>query len=232
MNSPSHYSKEQLLLDLSHELCSPITRIKVALELDNEKSKDYIRKNINDLEAVISILLESARLDNAESDLSVKRTDITQLIFDVMKKYENINPGIHFCVNSKKKTMLNIDSNRIEMVLKNIFENALKFSSFQKRPVEISVEGEDDGATHIHVRDFGCGIAQEEMGLIFEPFYRVDKSRSRDSGGHGLGLSLCKKIMDAHRGEIRVSHSSEQGTLFTLIFNPSVRDERITRKRL
>jgi two-component system phosphate regulon sensor histidine kinase PhoR len=84
-------------------------------------------------------------------------------------------------------------------------------------PVEVRIEANDHRAT-VSVRDSGPGIPPEEQALIFEPFYRVDKSRARATGGYGLGLSLVKKIMTAHHGDIAVSSESGKGSTFTLIF--------------
>jgi signal transduction histidine kinase len=70
----------------------------------------------------------------------------------------------------------------------------------------------------IRITDFGIGIPEEELAHIFEPFYRVDKSRAKDTGGFGLGLSLCKTIMEAHDGKIEVQSKPEEGTTVSLFF--------------
>jgi signal transduction histidine kinase len=214
-------AKEQLLLDVSHELRSPITRMKVALELDDEKSKDQIKKNIRDLEVMIAELLESARLDTPQGGLVLAPANVSTVIEKVTGKFKDEKPGI-LVKEIPEALMLQIDQARVETVLKNILENALKYSHHQKHRVEISVpppvETQDAEHVYLQVRDYGYGIPEEECSLIFEPFYRIDKSRVRETGGYGLGLALCKKIMLAHRGSIEVTSSEKTGTVFTLKF--------------
>jgi signal transduction histidine kinase len=96
-------------------------------------------------------------------------------------------------------------------VIQNLIENALKFSDKQKKPVEIGllVSGEK---IVLRVHDFGVGIPEEDHEKVFEPFYRVDKSRTKETGGYGLGLSLCREIMRAHGGNISLESQLEQGT--------------------
>jgi signal transduction histidine kinase len=108
----------------------------------------------------------------------------------------------------------------------NVVENALKYSSNQKRPVEVKLERSGKGV-EVAIRDHGDGIPKAEQGKVFEPFYRVDKSRTKATGGYGLGLSLCKEIMLAHSGDIRLKSSVGKGTEIRLIF-PKVanKDER------
>ncbi len=218
-------SKEQLLLDVSHELRSPITRIKVALALDTEKSRSHIIKNINDLETMINELLESARLDTPQGSLRIQEANICDLIHHIVPNFKDEKPGIIFH-DPGKEILLLVDPQKIEMVIKNLCENALKYSAEQSRPVEVHVHEQSDKKVLVVVKDYGNGIPKEEMELIFEPFYRTDKSRIRPSaGGYGLGLSLSKKIMDAHKGEILVSSSTMEGTTFTLIFHPHTSNE-------
>jgi len=105
----------------------------------------------------------------------------------------------------------------LKTVFQNVLENALKYSANQKKPVEIRLE-EGDGRTQVSFQDFGAGIPQEEQEKVFEPFYRVDKSRAKDTGGYGLGLSLCREIMQAHGGEISLESEPGKGTKVLLKF--------------
>jgi signal transduction histidine kinase len=97
---------------------------------------------------------------------------------------------------------------------KNLIENAIKYSANQNRPVEVEVSDVDSIIARITIKDFGIGIPKEDLPLIFEPFYRVDRSRVRETGGYGLGLSLCKKIVTAHSGHITVESEVGVGTSF------------------
>jgi signal transduction histidine kinase len=102
-------------------------------------------------------------------------------------------------------------------VLKNVLDNAVKYSFKTSQPVEISMEFRHP-CWMIQIRDHGVGIPEDELPYIFEPFYRVDKSRSKDTGGYGLGLSLCKTVMEAHQGKIEVESSPDRGTAVSLFF--------------
>jgi signal transduction histidine kinase len=115
------------------------------------------------------------------------------------------------------KMEIKADQARARTALQNVVENALKYSTSQKKPVEISLEKED-GGFQVTVQDFGVGIPPEEQERVFEPFYRVDKSRTKETGGYGLGLSLCREIMRAHGGEISLESSAEKGTRVFLFF--------------
>ncbi len=215
-------SREQLLLDVSHELRSPITRLKVALELDDELSKEQVHKSIRDLEIMIAELLESARLDAASGGLSLQETGVDALVQEVAAKLAGTRPGVVVqSVNPQLK--FSVDPKRIEIALKNVLENAITHSRHQERPVEVSVGSDaESGDVVIAVRDHGHGIPVGERTAIFEPFYRVDKSRVRETGGYGLGLALCRKIMAAHGGTIEVTDSGPRGTTFTFRFKRRV----------
>ena len=95
--------------------------------------------------------------------------------------------------------------------------NAFKYCEPESDPVKISLERRASDVI-VRIEDNGIGIPPEELSHIFEPFYRVDKSRSKDTGGYGLGLSLCKTIMEAHEGKIEVQSKPEEGTTVSLFF--------------
>ena len=99
----------------------------------------------------------------------------------------------------------------------NILTNAVRFSDPDDKPVMISVIKQAD-FTVVRILDHGIGIPSDELPFIFEPFYRVDKSRSKDTGGYGLGLSLCKTIMEAHGGKIELESQPGVGTTVSLFF--------------
>ena len=212
-------SKEQLLLDVSHEFRSPLTRIKVALEFfpDSTVKKD-VRDDVDELEKMVSEILETARLDSEYGHLNLKEVKIDQLLQQTLQGFNHQLADFH--LHPMPPTApLSLDVERIAIVLRNLLNNALKFSSSSSKPVEVSLQ-QDDSRVVLHIKNFGTVIPQEEMPYIFEPFYRVDKSRSKETGGYGLGLHLCQKIMEAHGGRIEVSSSLSGGTTFSLYFKP------------
>jgi len=92
-----------------------------------------------------------------------------------------------------------------------------KFSSPESKPIEISIASDNHSVT-VQIKDDGISIPEQDLPKIFEPFYRVDRSRSKDTGGYGLGLTLCKKIMEAHAGRIEISNNEKGGVMVQLVF--------------
>ncbi len=142
--------------------------------------------------------------------------DIVDLIARNAALFTSHSPGIHID-DLPEKIILCADPKQVKTVLKNIFTNALKYSEKEGPPINVSVTKQPN-QVEIAISDSGDGIPNEELSHIFESFYRVDKSRSKQTGGYGLGLSLCKTIMDAHSGKIHVNSTEGIGTTVTLVF--------------
>ncbi len=211
------HSKDQLLLDVSHELRSPLTRLKVALEMTpDSEMKDSMLQDAAEMETMLTEILETQRLRNGNGKLSLEEVDLSELAGELAPKYKNRKPGLRLVFHGSLKVQA--DRNRIKTVFQNLVENGLKYSDKQKKPVEIAGE-KKEGRVFITVRDFGVGIPPQDQEKIFEPFYRVDKSRTKETGGYGLGLSLCREIMIAHGGEITIQSQPGQGTVFSLAFS-------------
>ena len=211
-------SKEQLLSDVSHELRSPLTRIKVALEFVPEgQTKESIAEDLADVEKMITEILETERLNSDHGKLYLKQTNASEIIKQIALDFQNKSPGIKLA-SVPEEFFLAIDTARFKTVLKNVLENAIKYSMPESNPVEISIVDEEKSVV-IRIKDYGQGIHREELPYIFEPFYRIDKSRSKETGGYGLGMSLCKKIMEAHGGSIEINSELNKGTTVFLRFN-------------
>ena len=211
------HAKEQLLLDVSHEIRSPLTRIKVALEfVPDGNTKKSIREDLSEVEKMIMEILETERLNSDHGKLYLKKANVSVIIKEVLQDFQNRSPGVKL-TSVPKGVFLNIDIDRIKTVLKNVIENSLKYSKPESQPVEISID-EEEKAVVIRIKDYGSGIPKEELPYIFEPFYRIDKSRSKETGGYGLGMSLCKKIMEAHGGTIEINSELNIGTTVFLSF--------------
>jgi signal transduction histidine kinase len=204
-------SRDQLLLDVSHELRSPLTRIKVSLEfLKKDDIRASISDDINEIEAMVTEILESERIDSRHGRLEKKSTDIIVLIKNLEQEYKDVKPGITLSPGSGS-IIIDADEERLRIAFKNIIDNALKYSTGTSSPVEISVS-EDGKNIIITFKDSGIGIEKEHLPYIFEPFYRVDRSRSKKTGGYGLGMSLCKKIIESHGGAISIESAAGKGT--------------------
>jgi signal transduction histidine kinase len=209
-------ARDQLLLDVSHELRSPVTRMKVALELlaDGEQ-KNGLAADVAEMDRLIAELLELERLRDARG-IRPALQDLMPLLRDVAESFQMRPPGVHI-VSTCQEVQVDIDGERLRTVLRNLLENAAKYSLPTSRPIEISASQSADGVV-IRVTDDGVGIPEGDVERVFEPFFRVDRSRSKNSGGYGLGLSICKRVMEAHGGIIAVERQAGRGTSFILTF--------------
>ena len=211
------HAKEQLLLGVSHELRSPLTRIKLAIEfLPESKTRNLLSADVREMEKMVSEILEAARIRSGHHRLTLKPVNIVDLIKETTEVLKNQPPGI-VTENLPSEVMVPGDSEKIKTVLKNILNNALTYSASSDKPVTVSLE-QNMSTVVIHIKDRGIGIPNKELPFIFEPFYRVDKSRCKDTGGYGLGLNLCKTIMEAHNGKIGIDSEPGKGTVVSLFF--------------
>ncbi len=203
-------AKRQLLLAISHELRSPLTRTRVAAEmLDENNNKTQIISDINEMEALIEKLMETERLSSRHTKLLKVSCDISALINDVVQTWHE-HTGIVIHV-PKVNTVLEIDITRIKLLLKNLLDNAVAHTPENAQPPEINIEVKNNQAV-ITVIDHGIGIGSEHVPKLTEPFYRVDPSRQRETGGYGLGLYLCKMIAEAHDGQLEIKSDVGVGT--------------------
>ncbi|MCX5882720.1 MAG: ATP-binding protein [Deltaproteobacteria bacterium] len=210
--------RERLLVDVSHELRTPLTRIRLALEMpssDWETIRDSIAEDVRELDGMIEELLESSRLDTVHGQLKKERVACNALIESVAGGFEEENMRLRFKPRESAGLYWVVDVARMKILLKNLIENALKHSSGDSDPVEISV-AINGNWVDLLVCDHGQGVPESEKERIFEAFYRIDGSRSRETGGVGIGLSLCRKIAAAHEGSIHVEDAPGGGACFVV----------------
>jgi len=203
--------KKQLLYDVSHELRSPLTRIKIALEMiPRSTSKTDIMHDVKEMEIMIDELLENARLELAPAAVVHQRIDIVALLRELTEQYQSVGNAVEI-ESGLNELILDGNQELLRKVFRNIIENAIKYSASSNIPVRITINQADRHA-QIAVIDQGCGIDEKSISQIFEPFYRADFSRTRDTGGYGLGLYICKRIIDSHKGTIHVQSVAGKGT--------------------
>ena len=208
------HSKEQLLLDVSHELRSPLTRLKVQLEfLKDTEMRDSLGSDVAEIEAMVTSILESARMRHADSVLNLESVDMGELVRSILADFADIRPGVAVGVLADVSVV--VDPEKIKTVLRNLLENALKHTPEDGPKVSIAMTAWPN-SIKVVVEDRGEGIPAEALPHLFEPFYRPDVSRSRKTGGYGLGLGLCKAIVDAHGGSIDLVSSPGEGTTVTV----------------
>ena len=226
-----HYrlERQDFLAEISHELRTPITYIREyanilragAIQDEEEKEKflDYIFDASNRLYHLSDDLFELVQLDQTNYRIQKESVNLIALIQQAVDEFKLgfAEAEITLQWNPPKKRTINgfIDPVRISQVLVNLLENAKKYTPAGGH-VEIKVS-ELPYAIEVTVSDTGIGIPEENIHQIWQRFYRVEKSRSRAHGGAGLGLSICKRIVELHDGSIRVQSRPGRGSIFTVL---------------
>jgi signal transduction histidine kinase len=207
-------ARDQLLLDVSHELRSPLTRLKVALELvGGAEMKSRMAADVAEMEIMIGELLELERLRDG-SGIKTMRQNVVPLLHDVARNFHDRPPTVSVAPGPTE-IVVDIDADRIRTVIGNLLENAVKYSPADSRPVELSAT-QNGRNVAIRVTDDGPGIPESDVANLFEPFFRVDRSRSKKTGGYGLGLSISKRIVEAHGGTLAAENNATRGASFVV----------------
>ena len=221
--------QKDFISNVSHELKTPLTNIKgytIALEesIENkdENVKNFfkiINSNINKIDNLIYDFLNYSKYEGFKIlNLSYIKAEelINETLFGLTLLINNKNAKIHTnFMLFDENNYIYIDVEKIKLVMKNLIENALIYSS--KKP-EINIEIlEDESSYMFKISDNGLGISEEERDKIFEKFYRVDKSRPMNFSGSGLGLSIVKEIIHNYNGEIKLTSESGSGSTFSII---------------
>lgn len=204
-------AKRQLMLAISHELRSPLTRSKVALAmLEDERTRENILEDMEEMERLITDILESEALNTRHAILRREPVNIGELIESVIEvdfahSKERLSSEVEDGI-----PLVTLDTTRIRLLLRNLIDNALRYNPEDGQPVLVSA-CLDEGKLDIRVQDHGPGIPEEHLAQVTEPFYRADPARSRATGGFGLGLYLCRRIVEAHGGTLNMQSASGQG---------------------
>ncbi|KHK01032.1 HAMP domain-containing sensor histidine kinase [Desulfovibrio sp. TomC] len=208
-------AQKRLLIDVGHELRTPITRLKLALELlpDRERA-EAMREDVDDMEVMVVSILESARLRHEVRSVHAAPVDLVELTGVIAARYADTLPGVTVDLPGEPVWVM-ADGEKLAMVVRNLLDNACKYSRGGDAPIAVALAGEREWVV-LTVADHGPGIPAEALPHIFEPFYRVDASRTRDTGGFGLGLSLCQAIVRAHGGRIAATNGREAGLTVTV----------------
>ncbi|PLX04058.1 MAG: two-component sensor histidine kinase, partial [Marinilabiliales bacterium] len=186
----------------------------------NRKYLEKTEKSINRMITIVKDLETISRLEHGVLTLQQTNFDIFQVSTDIVESLEDRarKKGIKivFKEGSNKKTMVHADPDRIRQVITNLIVNAINYGK-EKGYVRIAFYDMEENIM-IEIKDDGIGISEEHLPRLFERFYRVDKSRSMQSGGTGLGLAIVKHIIEAHKQTINIRSSSGVGTTiaFTL----------------
>ncbi len=201
--------RERLLADVSHELRSPITRMKVALELmpDGDK-RDALARDLKEMENLIAVLLEREALRSRADRLDREEVALDALAGEVAAAFAEEGPGVELV--SDKAVRIHADPAMLKLLIQNLVDNAVKFSRPDSQPVAITLESEEDRVV-LRVADDGIGIPAGSEERLFEPFVKLDPSRGH-AAGYGIGLNLCQRIVQLHGGTIRLLPRDPRGT--------------------
>ncbi len=219
-------SRQEFVSNVSHELKTPLTSMKVLadslngmpdapVELYQEFMVD-IAAEIDRETNIINDLLSMVRMDKASIDLNITSLNMNELMESILKRLSPIaqRQNVELVFESFRPVMIEVDEVKISLIITNLVENAIKYNK-ENGWVHVSLNA-DHNYCYIKVEDSGMGIPEESIPHIFERFYRVDKSHSREIGGTGLGLAITKGALALHDGEIRVQSEIGEGTVFSV----------------
>ena len=219
-------SRQEFVSNVSHELKTPLTSMKVLAdslmsqeEVPAELYKEFMTDIANEIERenkIINNLLSLVKMDKKAADLNIVSMDINELLELILKRLRPIarKKNVEVIYESMRPVTAEVDEVKLTLALSNLVENAIKYN----RPegwVRVTLDADHRFFT-VEVADSGIGIPQEAQEHIYERFYRVDKSHSREIGGTGLGLAITRSAILMHRGSIRVESVEGQGTTFTV----------------
>jgi signal transduction histidine kinase len=202
-------AKRQLLMAISHELRTPLTKAKLRLEfMPASEEREHLREDIDEIDLLISDLIEAERLNGDHSVLVVESVNFSEFIGSVAHQFDNYDGGIEFESPDQDQEFF-IDKLRIRLLITNLLNNSIRHG--EGNPIVVKIDYFEEQAS-IEVIDQGEGISAAHLSQISEPFYRADSSRQRNTGGFGLGLYLCRLIAEAHGGRLNIRSEVGEGT--------------------
>jgi signal transduction histidine kinase len=209
-------AQRALLLAISHELRSPLTRARLNTELlpdtaDVTPQREALLRDLAEMARLISDLLESERLAGRHAALQREPTDPAQLAREVIDELAATQPAAHhiYLHAAPHLPMVSLDRIRVRLLLRNLLDNALRHSADAPLPVELHLRrtGETGQGIEIEVRDHGPGVPDDQLPHLAQAFFRPDTARTRNAGGVGLGLYLCRLVAQAHGGTFAVRNA-------------------------
>ncbi len=203
-------AKRALLLAMSHELRSPLTRARLNAELlDDSTERNALLRDLGEMRDLIAALLDSERLAQGHRALQREAVDVPALARETVaaEAAATDTPAATLDLTTTG-TPLSADPTRLRLLLRNLIGNALRHGGGSASPPEVFLRREADGRWALGVRDHGQGVPPEQIAQLAQAFYRPDSARTRDAGGVGLGLYLCRLVAQAHGGELQLRNAS------------------------
>ena len=233
----SFYIEQQkhFVEDVSHELRTPVAIVEGHLKLLNRWGKDDPEVLEESLQAslielrrmktLVQEMLDLSRAPQVKEQYKDATTNVTDVVKQVVHNFEVLYPDFTFVFDDdlKRDLWIPIYLNHLEQVVIILMDNAVKYSLDRKEIIMSLSKGEEH--VEIAVQDFGMGMSEEDCKKVFSRFYRVDKARSREKGGNGLGLSIAKELIESYEGEISVTTLLDHGSIFKIML-PLIKKEK------
>ena len=219
-------SRQEFVSNVSHELKTPLTSMKVLADsllaqedVPVELYKEFMGDITEEIERenkIINDLLSLVKMDKTAADLNIKSENINEVVERILKRLRPIAAlrNIELVFESFRPVTAEVDEVKLSLAISNLVENAIKYNK-ENGWVQVSLNA-DHKYFYVKVADSGMGIPQESLDHIFERFYRVDKSHSKEISGTGLGLAIARNAIITHRGAIKVHSEEGEGTTFTV----------------
>ncbi|MCI7322114.1 MAG: cell wall metabolism sensor histidine kinase WalK [Lachnospiraceae bacterium] len=219
-------SRQEFVSNVSHELKTPLTSMKVLADSINtmpdapkELYQEFMEDITNEIERetkIINDLLSLVKMDKSAADLNISSVNVNELLEQILKRLQPIadKQKVELVLESFRPVTAEVDEVKITLAITNLVENAIKYNKNNGEGwVHVSLNA-DHQYFYLKVEDSGIGIPEESLNHIYERFYRVDKSHSREIGGTGLGLAITRNSILMHRGAIKVHSILGEGTTF------------------
>ena len=219
-------TRQEFVSNVSHELKTPLSSMKVLSEslllqedVPNEMYREFltdITSEVDRMTAIINELLTLVRLDRSEPIMNIKQVKINKMIEDILKRLYPLaeQKSIELLFEDVRPVVIDADEIKLSLAVSNLIENGIKYTN-DGGTVKVIVDSDHQHA-FITVQDTGLGISEEDQQKGFIRFYRVDKTRDRQTGGTGLGLSITHKTVLLHNGSIRVISKENEGSSFIM----------------
>lgn len=219
-------SRDEFVSNVSHELKTPMTSMKVladSLLMQEDVPAELYREFMVDIadeidreNKIINDLLSLVKMDKTKADLNISQADINALLELILKRLRPIaiKRDVEMTLECIRPVVAEVDEVKLTLAISNLVENAVKYNN-EHGWVKVLLDADHQYFT-VEVSDSGIGIPEESMDHIYERFYRVDKSHSREIGGTGLGLAITRSAVLMHRGTIKAVSTVGEGTTFTV----------------
>jgi signal transduction histidine kinase len=219
-------SRQEFVANVSHELKTPLTSMKVlsdALLMQPDAPAELYQEFMQDLSEeidrenqIINDLLSLVRMDKSAATMNVKSRDINELLEIILKRLRPIarKNNVEVIFESIRPVTAEVDEVKFSQAISNLVENAIKYNH-DNGQVKVTLDADHQDFI-VEIADNGIGIPEDALEHVYERFYRVDKSHSREIGGTGLGLAITKNAILLHKGTINAESVEGEGTIFTV----------------